>query len=79
MSTQDQNQDENANSDDYILDLQVAMLERQRKYHAPGGLYEQLRERGENAYGDDDVRDLQVACLERMGKYYAPGGLYQQQ
>ena len=24
MSTQDQNQDENANSDDYILDLQVA-------------------------------------------------------
>ena len=55
------------------------MLERQRKYHAPGGLYEQLRERGENAYGDDDVRDLQVACLERMRKYYAPGGLYQQQ
>ena len=57
------------------------MLERQRKYHAPGGLNEQQqRERAENGNGDDDVMDTdEAAFLESMRKYMAPGGLYQQQ
>ena len=79
MSNQYQNKAENANGDDDVLDLQVDMLERMRKYYAPGGLYQQQQERAEHANGDDDVLDLQVDMLERMRKYYAPGGLYQQQ
>ena len=48
MSNQDQNQAENANTDDDILDLTAACLERMRKYYAPGGLYQQQQERNSN-------------------------------
>ena len=57
MSNQDQNQAENANTDDDILDLTAACLERMRKYYAPGGLYQQEREKAENANDDDDLLD----------------------
>ena len=50
-----------------------------REYHAPGGLYQQQRERVGNANGDDDVLDLEAAFLDEMREYHAPGGLYQQQ
>ena len=50
-----------------------------KEYHAPGGIYQQQRERAGNANGYDDVLDDELAFLESMREYYAPGGLYQQQ